>query len=142
MRLNSKKKPTVSNNMNHEFVLLCDFWLESIFIEIILLFVSAIPFSKLNDRIIYYAKKTKRDNVVGMWHPCKLLDMVEIIGNNNDHVVQFRDGTKKDVASYELAYGVVPMPSVLEKGTRVIAPRRSEDLPYKFGKLVLNLIYL
>lgn len=57
--------------------------------------------------------------------------MVEIIGNNNDHVVQFRDGTKKDVASYELAIGVVPFPSGLEKGTRVIAPRCSEELPYK-----------
>lgn len=86
----------------------------------------------LDNSSIHYSKRAKRDNVLGPWKPCRLLNKVENIGNDKDYVVQFvYDNSKRDVASYELANGNIPDPNGLEKGTRVIAARRSEELPYK-----------
>lgn len=102
-------------------------------------FVIAIPINNSdnsdNPDNIYFAKRTKRDNVLGPWKACKLLDKVESTGNNNDHVVQFfNDHTKKDVAEYELAHGQIPSIESLLLRTRVIAARRNEDIPYKLDE--------
>lgn len=83
---------------------------------------------------IYYAKKAKRDNVVGAWKPCKLVERIESNdGNDRTNIVKFMyGGYKKDVAEYEMAYRNVPSRAELNPGTRVIAKRRSDDMPYIF----------
>lgn len=96
----------------------------------------AIPFDFLDDTATYFAKRSKRDNVVGSWMRCKVLKRVENIGSHKVYVVEFsNDRTKKDVASYELAKHVVPTDNELKKGTRVIAARRNEELPYKLNEI-------
>lgn len=70
--------------------------------------------------------------MVGPWKQCKVLKRLEDIGNNKFYVVEFcNDRTRRDVASYELAENVVPTDDELERGTRAIATRRTEELPYK-----------
>ena len=104
------------------------------------MFVTAIPIDFGDDNATYFAKRSKRDNVVGSWKPCKVLKKVENIGNNKVYVVEFfNDRTKKDVASYELAKHMVPTDSELEKGTRVIALRRTEKLPYKLNEIGVKI---
>lgn len=101
--------------------------------------VPAIPFDLLDVNATYLAKRSKRDNVVGSWKPCKILKRVENIGNKEVYVVEFAsDRTRRDVASYELAKHVVPADSELEKGTRVVA-RRTEELPYKWSEIGVKI---
>lgn len=77
----------------------------------------------------YYAKRSIRDNVIGAWQPCKLLDTLE---NHPKYIVEFlHDGEQMNVAEHELASENIPDHSaVSDIGTRVIAKRCSKELPY------------
>lgn len=82
----------------------------------------------------YYAKKSKRDNVIGPWLPCELLEKVGNGDGTTGYIVQFiRSQEKKDIAEYELAYRTVPT-NELYIGTRVIARRCRDLLPYQINQ--------
>lgn len=93
----------------------------------------------------YYAKRSKRDNVVGAWQPCELLDKTEMVDKPNVevYIVKFiRTQQKKDVFEYELASRLLPNFADLSIGTRVIARRSNDLLPYCIdasGKKILLL---
>lgn len=81
----------------------------------------------------FYAKRTKHNNVIGPWQPCDLVRRVNNQNENGDRfVIKFdADGKELEVPDYEMASGIEPEPDDLKKiGTRVIANRRTADLPY------------
>lgn len=98
------------------------------------MFVIAIPsVDNDDDNKHYYAKRVKRDNVIGPWQPCELLELSDTNVNNSKVCIVrfFQDHTKMDVPEYEMAARKIPMPiEIITVGTRIIARRRSDSLPY------------
>lgn len=96
---------------------------------------SAIPSdNNSEDDKYYYAK---RYSVLGAWQPCELLSKIENIEDSNipSYIVKFiRNPQKKDVLEYELASRRIPSVENFAAGTRVIARRRNERLPYRIDK--------
>lgn len=94
--------------------------------------------SSAKDRY-YYAKKSKHENIIAPWQLCELLG-ISLPNENGDtkkFLVKFSD-KQKDVTEYELASAMTPLHS-LTIGTRIIAKRRNDDLPYRLenGQQVL-----
>ncbi|XP_031638664.1 histone-lysine N-methyltransferase met-2-like [Contarinia nasturtii] len=98
-----------------------------------------------DDNKDFYARRARRDNVIGPWQPCEMLKMVENVDKSNEKlfiVRYYRDLHKKDVPEYELASRKIPKPVELPIGTRIIARRRSDILPYlidESGQKILTL---
>lgn len=99
---------------------------------------SLIAIQKSRDLILYFGKQSKRDNVVGAWQICKLMKKIEQtdIDNDKPYIVQFiHTAAIKQVAEYELAaLGIPTYDDLKELGTRVIARRRTEDMPYRLDE--------
>ncbi|XP_055311987.1 histone-lysine N-methyltransferase SETDB1-B-like [Sitodiplosis mosellana] len=90
-----------------------------------------------DDEKYYYAKRSNRDNVIGAWQPCELQGKIENIDDPNasSYIVKFiRYPQKKNVLEYELAGRHWPRGTELTFGTRVVARRCLERLPYRIDK--------
>lgn len=96
----------------------------------------AIPNNNNNEDDKYYY--AKRYSILGAWQPCELMTKIENIDNPflPSYIVKFiRNPQKTDILEYELASRRIPSGAEdFSVGTRVIARRRKERLPYRIDK--------
>ncbi|XP_031626474.1 histone-lysine N-methyltransferase eggless-like [Contarinia nasturtii] len=86
------------------------------------------PATKKN---VYWANRTTQDHIIDAWQECSLVKEFGVVDGNRMYHVKFCDDEhQKRVAEFELASYKEPMYMELIRGTRVIARRDKDEMPY------------